>query len=129
MSEKYAPPNIESTISILKELEKQASSEPWICKTIQYSNEEIYYELVNGRGKVLLDVLETSNIPEKDLFLIAETRNALDNILDEITRLREDNIRLRELESSLRKHETAGYFLERYYPDIYGEWLEEYRNA
>lgn len=44
-------------------------------------------------------------------------------------RLREDNLRVRELESSLRKHEIAGYFLERYYPEIYGEWLEEYRNA
>ncbi|MFW0120303.1 hypothetical protein ACN08Y_10355 [Rothia sp. P5764] len=70
-------PDMQATINRLKELEKQASSEPWICKTIQYSNEEIYYELVNGRGKVLLDVLEASNIPEKDLFLIVDLRNAV----------------------------------------------------
>lgn len=115
----------------LVDLHNHASPFPWIFSSTQYPSGEYYTRVVDANMRTVIDedcveYLQDYML-ENDFEVLMEYIKSMSVILEEIKRLREDNSRVRELESRLEQHEYATDWLGHTYPEIYEEWLEEYR--
>lgn len=115
----------------LVELKNHASPFPWRFSSSQVLGGGYVTKVVDADMNTIIDEMGVEYLQDcmssHDFDTLMEYIESMSSILEEINRLREDNLRIQELESRLEQHEYAADWLERWYPEVYEEWLEEYR--
>lgn len=115
----------------LVDFQNSVSPFPWSIVISQNPSGHYFSRVVDANMVTVIGTHVTGyleqELPDINIESLIEYLSSVSCLLEEIKRLREDNNRVRELESRLEQHEYAADWLERWYPEIYEEWLEEYR--
>lgn len=115
----------------LVDLQNNASPFPWIFSSTQCVGGGYVTQVVDADMNTIIDEIGVEYLQNcmssHDFDILMEYIESMATILEEIKRLRRKNLRTQELESKLEQHEFAADWLEHAYPEIYEEWLEEYR--